>query len=186
MARCSCPCRPRLDAALGTLEFTIKKLAANEAGLPELGGTVNAFAASSPSSAAPPLAPGTTFSNATLIIDIADIETYVDPSIGEKLTVVRVARRKTPLSYPHTCSASVPKNKKNLAQRQQTQPLAGACKGWDTCVGAMDRLWRGSQWTYVHAGPVARAVAYATTGCYYPYYGRGLQQSIISLGTPRP
>ena len=83
---------------MGALMFTYKALMANENALPELGGTVNTLAAGSANTIAPTIAPATTFTNASLIIDIAGVNAYVAPSLGEKAGLIRI-----PLSKP-VCS----------------------------------------------------------------------------------
>ena len=92
MARRVCPCcRPRLNVKAGTLTFTYKMLPAQEAALPELAGTVNTLVANATnaSDSMPTIAPATAFYNASLVVDVAGIRAYVDPSLGEKAGLIR-------------------------------------------------------------------------------------------------
>lgn len=86
---------PRLDVKAGTLTFMYKTLLAQEAALPELAGTVNTLVANSGNASMPMIAPATAVYNASMVVDVAGIGMYVDPSLGEKAGLIRF-----PLSAP--------------------------------------------------------------------------------------
>ena len=80
-------CRPRLSVKGRTLSFTYKALPELEASLVTTGGTVNNLVASQAANAtgAPPaIATGSTYYNATLVVDVVGILSYVEPQAAQK------------------------------------------------------------------------------------------------------
>ena len=88
-----CLCRPKLNVKGRTLSFMYKALPENETSLVATGGTVNTLVASQTAMAAaalPAVATGSTYYNATLVVDVVGIINYVDPQAAQKSGLMHI------------------------------------------------------------------------------------------------
>ena len=86
-------CRPKLNVKGRTLSFMYKALPENETSLVATGGTVNTIVASQAAKAAaapPAVSTGSTYYNATLVVDVVGIINYVDPQAAQKSGLIHI------------------------------------------------------------------------------------------------
>lgn len=86
-------CRPKLNIKGRSLSFMYKTLPENETSLVATGGTVNTLVASQTAMAAaalPAVATGSTYYNATVVVDVVGIISYVDPQAAQKSGLIHI------------------------------------------------------------------------------------------------